>query len=144
MYCVHPDLPPTVQMFPMEYRGTRVGMELYLPFLRSGITGETEEAITRGNVSSVLVVGGLGNAATPPLSPLWCWNWDLFQKWLILTRQLCSGPGMSELMHQIKIWHRKIAIVGLAVCWSWVMIIKKLESERKRQRVTIIHCLIIW
>lgn len=45
--CVHPDLPPTSQMFPMEDRGTREGMEeLYLAFLRSGISVEMEEAIT--------------------------------------------------------------------------------------------------
>lgn len=44
--CVHPDLPPTTQMFPMEDRGTGEGVALSLAFLRSGITGEMEEAIT--------------------------------------------------------------------------------------------------
>lgn len=48
----------------------REGIALCLAFLRSGITGEMEEAITWGNVSSVLVVGVLGNAATPLSSPL--------------------------------------------------------------------------
>lgn len=42
----HPDLPPTAQMFLMEDRGSREGMELDLAFLRSGIAGEVEEAIT--------------------------------------------------------------------------------------------------
>lgn len=48
--------------------------------------------------------GGLGNAvAAPPSSPLLCRSWDSFQKRLILTRQLCSGQGMSIWMHQIEI-----------------------------------------
>lgn len=35
--------------------------------------------------------GFWGMQATPSSISPWCWNWDSFQKWLILTRKLCSG-----------------------------------------------------
>ncbi len=89
------------------------------PFLRSGITGEKGGGDYMRECVLCPGGGGLGNAATPPSSPLWCWNWDSFQKWLILTRQLCSGPGMSGCMHQSEIWQWKAAIADLAACWSW-------------------------
>ena len=72
--------------------------------------------------------GGLGNAvAAPPSSPLLCRSWDSFQKRLILTRQLCSGQGMSRWMHQIEIWQLKMAVVGSAD-----YVAKKWEEKDKK------------
>lgn len=54
---------PTAQMFPMEDRVEGEWLALRLAFLRSGITGETEEAM------SVLCPSGGGFGGMPPPAP---------------------------------------------------------------------------
>lgn len=79
--CAHPDLPPTAQMFPMEDRGTREGMDSSIwPFLEVASLEKREGGDYRRECVLCPGGGGLGNAATPPSSPLWCCNWDSFQK----------------------------------------------------------------
>lgn len=134
-------------MFPMLDRETREGVQLYLAFLRSGITGEMEEAITLGNVSSVLVVGVWGMQPALLHLPCCAGTGIHFRSVWSLQGNSVLGLGMSGGMDQIEISQWKITIVSLAAChswWGWLMLmIKKLESELKRQGVTIIYSLII-
>lgn len=125
-------------MFPMLDRETREGVQLYLAFLRSGITGEMEEAITLGNVSSVLVVGVWGMQPALLHLPCCAGTGIHFRSVWSLQGNSVLGLGMSGWMDQIEISQWKITIVSLAAChswWGWLMLmIKKLESEFKKTK----------
>lgn len=145
---VHSDLPPTAQMFPMEDRGTVRASRSVWPFLEVASLEKWRRRLHEGNVSSVLVVGVWG--MQPLLFHLPCSagcgihfgsDWSL-QGNFVQARD-CQD-GCIRFGSDSERWLLSV----LSECpgsWSSMVVIKKdVESERKRQRVSIISCLIIW